>query len=206
MTESDVERGHLSQDQLEAFLPRLRDEAGGPPPEQRRHLEACERCRHELDRLEALDEALAGLPELRPSPGFTEAVMARVELPAPWYRRIWTAVLDRWVLLAVLLAGGGATAGGAAWWVAARPEMTWGGLTSFVLERVSTLFWTAVVAAGRLLWASGIADSLRALAGTVEPLEGLAAMAVLSACAATAGVVMAKLMDVSPPRLGAAGS
>ena len=53
---------------------------------------------------------------------------------------------------------------------------------------------------------AGRADTIRALAGSVDPVEGLAAMAVLSACAATAGVVMARLMDASPPRLGAAGS
>lgn len=206
MTESEMERPHLSQEQLEAFVPRLRAEGGAPPPDHRRHLETCDRCRDALHRLEALDEALADLPDLRPSPGFTEAVMARVELPVPWYRRLWSALLDRWVVLALLLAGAGATAGGLAWWVATRPGLTPGGLTSFVLERASALFWSLVVAAGRLLWTSGLADSLRTLAGTVEPLEGLAAMAVLSACAATAGVVMARLMDASPPRLGAAGS
>lgn len=206
MTESDVERGHLDQEQLEAFVPRLRVEGDGPPPEHRRHLDSCERCRHELRRLAAVDEALAGLPELAPSPGFARAVMARVELPAPWYRRVWAALVDRWVVLAVLLAGAGASVGGLSWWVAARPELTPGGLASFALERVSTLFWTLVVAAGRLLWTSGLADTIRALVGSVDPVEGLAAMAVLSACAVTAGVVMARLMDASPPRLGAAGS
>lgn len=206
MTESDVERRHLDQEQLEAFVPRLRAEGDGPSPEHRRHLEACERCRHRLHRLEAIDEALAGLPELEPSSGFTETVMARVELPAPWYRKLWAALMGRWALLALLLAGGGATAGGLTWWVATRPELTPGGLVSFVLEHVSTLFWTLVVAAGQLLWTSGLADSIRALAGAVEPVEGLAAMAVLSVCAATAGVVMARLMDASPPRLDAAGS
>lgn len=206
MTESNVERGHLDQEKLEAFVPRLRAEDDEPSPEHRRHLDSCERCRHELRRLEAVDEALAGLPELAPSPGFAEAVMARVELPAPWYRRVWAALVGRWILLAGLLAGAGASAGGLAWWVAARPELTAGGLASFALERVSTLFWTLVVGAGRLVWTSGLADTIRALAGAVDPLEGLAAMAVLSACAATAGVVMAKLMDASPPRLGAARS
>lgn len=206
MTESDVERGHLTQEQLEAFVPRLRAEDVEPPPGDRRHLEACGRCRRELHALEELDEALAGLPELEPSPGFTEAVMARVELPLPWYRRAWTALLDRWLVLAVVLAGAGASGGGIAWWIAGRPELTPGGLVAFALERVSALFWTVVVAAGRLLWTSGLVESLRALVGAVEPVEGLAAMAVLSACAAVAGAVMARLMDASPPRLGAAGS
>ena len=206
MTESDVERGHLTQTQLEAFVPRLRAEEDGPPPEHRRHLESCGRCRRELRGLEAVDEALGGLQQLEPSPGFTEAVMARVELPVPWYRKAWSALLERWLVLAVVLAGAGVSVGGVAWWIAARPELTPGGLAAFALERVSTLFWTAVVAAGRLLWTSGLAESVRALVGAVDPVEGLAAMAVLSACAATAGVVMLKLMEATPPRLGAAGS
>lgn len=206
MTGNDVEHGHLTQEQLEAFVPRLRAEGEAPSPEDRRHLEGCERCRRELERVEAVDEALASLSELSPSPGFAEAVMARVDLDVPWYRRLWTAVMDRWVLLALVLAGAGATAGGLTWWVAARPELSPGGLASFVLERASTLFWTLVVAAGRLLWTSGLAETVRTFLAAVDPVEGLAAMAVLSACAATAGAVMARLMDLSPPRLGAAGS
>lgn len=206
MTESDVERGHLDQEELELFLPSLREEGTGPPSEHRRHLEACERCRTELRSLEAVDEALAALPELSPSPGFTEAVMARVELPRPWYRKAWAALVERWLVLAMVLSGAGVSIGGVAWWIAVRPELTPGGLASFALERVSALFWSLLVAAGRLLWSSGLPEAVRRLAGAVEPVEGLAAMAVLSACAGTAGWVMMRLMDVSPPRLGAAGS
>lgn len=205
MTESNVEHGHLTQEQLERFLPRLR-EGTEPPSEHRRHLEACGRCRHELRELEAVDEALAGLPQLEPSSGFAEAVMARVDLPVPWYRKAWSALRDRWPVMVALLAGAGASAGGAAWIVAVRPEITPGGLTSFALEQLSALFWSAVVAAGRLVWTSGLADSVRTLVGAVEPLEALAAMAILSACAATAGIVMLRLMDAAPPRLDAAGS
>lgn len=206
MKESDVKGGHLSQEQLEAFVPRLRTKDDGPPREHRRHLEACDRCRRELRGLESLDRALASLPDLDPPPRFTEAVMARVDLPVPWYRRAWAALLDRWLLVALVVAGAGASTGGVAWWVATRPELTVGGLSSFVLERISALFWTAVVAAGQLLWTSGLAESIRTVADTVDPVEGLAAMAVLAACAATAGVTMLRLMDVSPPRLGAAGN
>lgn len=206
MTEKDVNGDHLSQEELERFLPRLRGEGAEPGPDARRHLDACGRCRHELRQLEAVDQALAGLPRLEPSPGFTEAVMARVDLSVPWYRKAWSTLLERWLLVAALVGGATASAGGVAWALTLRPELTAGGLASFVLEQASALFWTAVVGAGRLLWTSGLAESIRALGAAVDPLEGLAALAVLSGCAATAGAVMLRLMDAVPPRLDAAGS
>ena len=206
MSEENVTGNHLSQEELELFVPRLREGASGPRPHQRDHLESCGACRRELRALRSLDEALAGLPSLEPSPGFTEAVMARVRLPVPWYRKAWAWVLRHW--LALSLGASGAGSGGlVAWWVSTRPELTFGGLADFTLERISALFWSLIVAGGRLAWRTGIPDALSELARNVDPVQVLAGMAVLALCSLTAGTVMARLFhDEMPPRMRAAGS
>ena len=206
MDERNVTGSHLSQEELELFLPRLREEGAGPRPEQEQHLEDCGRCRSDLRALRSLDEALAGLPALEPSPGFSEAVMRRVRLPVPWYRRLWARVVQHWLAVSVGLSG--AVSGGlVAWWVATRPELTLGGLADFTLERVSALFWSLVVGAGRLFWRTGVPDALAQLARSVDPVEALVGMAVLALCSLTAGTVMARLLDREmPPRMRAAGS
>lgn len=196
---------HLNQEELELFLPRLREGRGGPREAHRRHLEGCRRCREELAGLRSVDELLAELPALEPSPGFAAAVMERVHLPMPWYRRVWSSVTERWLLAVLALLGGGATAGFSLW-IAARPELSLGGLAGFAVERLSTLFWTLVVAAGRLVWESGIPDLVRDLAGAFEPLHAAAAMAVLTLTTVGVGLAMARLMGRMPPRIHAAGS
>lgn len=205
MSETNVTGNHLDQEELELFLPRLREGRSGPRPEQENHLDACARCRRELRALRSLDEVLADLPTLTPSVGFTDAVMARVRLPVPWYRRLWARIVQHW--LAVALSASGAVSGGlVTWWVASRPELTFGGLADFTLERLSALFWSLVVAAGQLAWRSGIPEALSELAGSVDPVEALAGMAVLALCSLTAGTVMARLFtDEMPPRMRPAG-
>lgn len=206
MSERDVSGPHLSQEELELFVPRLREEGPGPRREQRDHLEGCGRCRRELRALRSLDEVLAGLPDLAPSPGFTEAVMQRVRLPVPWYRRLWARLAQHWMTVA-LTASGAVSGGLVAWGVATRPALTFGGLAEFTLERISALFWSLVVAAGRLAWRTGIPDALAELVRSVDPVEALLGMAVLAMCSLTAGAVMARLYhDETPPRMRAAGS
>lgn len=192
---------HLTQEELELFLPRLRRRDGAEEPDEglRDHLQACGRCRERMEELRALDSTLAGLPSLEPSPGFTEAVMSRVTLPAPWYRRLWNAAVERWLLATILVLGAGAT-GGFGGWIALRPDVSLGGLTSLVLERVSALFWTLLVGLGRLLWESGLPATLRTAAGSVELVEAAAAMAALTLTALGAGWLMVRLMTASPPR------
>lgn len=200
MTDAEENR-HLTQEELERFLPRLRERAGaaGPREAHRSHLEACGRCREELERLRSLDEMLAGLPSLAPSAGFTDTVMERVTLPAPWYRRMWSTLVDRW-LLAVLTALGAGATGGFGVWIGLRPDVSLGGLASLVLERMSALFWTLVVSLGRLLWESGLPATVRSLAGSFDFLEAAAGMATLTLTTLAVGWVLARLMTASPPR------
>lgn len=58
------------------------------------HVESCGRCEAELEGYRALHAALSGLPRLAPSPAFSDAVMARVRIPAP--SPVWAAI-QRWL-------------------------------------------------------------------------------------------------------------
>lgn len=72
---------HLTPREIERFAERSADSL---PADRARHLETCPRCREEVDDLRALIQSLAGLPGVAPDEGFADAVMARVDLPAPW--------------------------------------------------------------------------------------------------------------------------
>lgn len=196
---------HLTQEELELFLPRLREPGarGAEPTEAHRtHLDACGRCREELKRLREVDAMLAGLPSLEPPSGFTDDVMARVTLPAPWYRRLWSAVVERWLLAALTLLGAGAT-GGFGIWIALRPDVSFGGLTGLVLERLSGLFWTLVVSLGRLIWESGLPATVQSLARSLDLVQAAAGMGALTLATLAVGYAMARLMTASPRPRGA---
>lgn len=57
------------------------------------HVESCGYCEAELEGYRALHAALSGLPRLAPSPGFSDAVMARVRIPEP--SPVWAAIQRR---------------------------------------------------------------------------------------------------------------
>lgn len=174
---------HLREEERELFLP---GEGTGTPPEPlRRHVEACQHCHREVEALRALHVALSSLPLFDPSPDFAESVMARVRLPVPWYRRAWATLRAHWVAVAMATTLVVATVGLGAWWLASQPELTLGGLVGFTLDRLTALFWGAVVAGGRLLWESGLPDLVRGAAGKIGVTGALAGMA---------GIVVASLL------------
>jgi len=72
---------HLTPREIEQFAERSADSL---PADRARHLDACPRCREEVDDLRALIASVERLPDLAPGEGFRDTVMARVELPAPW--------------------------------------------------------------------------------------------------------------------------
>lgn len=172
---------HLTQDERELFLPVEGTEE--PSADLRQHVEDCERCHREVEALRSLHAALASLPRLDPRPGFADAVMARVRLPAPWYVRVWKTARSHWLPLSVATAMVAATIGIGVWWLASQPELTLGGLIGFTLDRLVALFWASVVATGRLVWESGLPNLLRTVGsrvGVTGALAGMAAIVVAS--------------------------
>jgi len=186
-----IER-HLTREERELFLPDVGPER--PPVALRSHVDSCDRCRGEVEDLRALHAALASLPRMDPRPGFAEAVMARVRLPVPWHARAWNAVRGRWLPVVLAAALVAVTVGAGAWWLASQPELTLGGLVTFTFHRLTALFWTAVVAGGRLAWESGVPGFLRTTAGRIGVTGALAGMAALVVASLLTTVAMAKMV------------
>lgn len=198
---------HLSEEELDLFLPGSPPEAGGEPPAPlRRHLEDCRRCRSELKGLESLHTALRSLPDLSPSPGFTAAVMDRVRLPVPWYVRAWSTLREHWVVALLAVVGVAVTLGGLSGWLASQPELTMGGLADFVLGRVTAAFWAVVLALGRLIYASGLPDLVETVRRQVGLAEAAGALALLSLASIAAAAGMAKLLTPPPMAMPAGRS
>jgi anti-sigma factor RsiW len=94
---------HLTPDTLQALA---EDEL---PPEARRaaeaHAAACEECAGELEVYQALFSSLASLRRFEPTPGFADAVMARVQiapaasLPARIAQRLLPSTRRGWTML-----------------------------------------------------------------------------------------------------------
>ncbi len=72
---------HLTPREIEQFA---EGSADSLPADRVRHQETCPRCREEIEDLRALIGSVERLPGLSPRRGFADAVMARVELHAPW--------------------------------------------------------------------------------------------------------------------------
>lgn len=163
------------------------------PPVQRaaveEHVEACPRCAAEVDGYRALFLALSGMPRFEPSPGFGEAVMARVRIVPlrdpvfarfirwlPSTRRGWILLvlaslvpalpiigLAAWLLAQPLVAPDAAVAWGAAW----LREGGW----SLLIRGLEI-----ILASGAFAWGQALLERLLA-----APVEVLAAGALILA-------------------------
>ena len=107
------------------------------------HLVGCARCREEVDEWRALFGALGDLPGLEPSPGFADAVMARVEVRSVWAERMSALVrwftprtTQAWALVAVVMALPALVYAGAFAWLATQPWFSVAGLSMFVQQTV----------------------------------------------------------------------
>lgn len=190
---------HLDEEELELFLsPGPAAEPAEPPERLRDHLGRCAQCRDELEQLRAVHAALSSLPRLEPSAGFTEAVMSRVELPVPWYRRAWSFVREHWLSVAVVTSGAGVVLAGLTYWITSQPDATLGGLLEFGLEQLGAFFWGALLLAAQKLWATGLPDLVGDLVRQVSFWQAVAAMSVMTLTSAAAGTALARLLTEPP--------
>lgn len=194
-------QGHPGEEDLELFLTEIADEE--PAAGLRRHVEACGRCRRRVATLRSLHQALSAVPPLAPASGFAEAILTRVRIPVPWYRKLWNHVRERWLALGLLLGGLAIAAGAAGTWVAGRP---WAldGMAEYALEQASAFFWSAVLAAARLLWRTGVPGGVIEVARSIEPMEAAGTLAALSLLSLAAAALMTKLLRAPRLRPGTA--
>ena len=130
---------HPEQERLEALAAGDLSPADAAVVES--HLVGCVRCRDEVDEWRMLFGALEDLPGTEPSPGFADAVMARVAVRSAWAERVSVAVrwvtprtTAAWALLAAALALPALVFAGAFAWLATQPWFTATALSVFVKE------------------------------------------------------------------------
>ena len=165
-----------------------------PPAEHREatlHLESCSRCSSVVDGYIALFAALSDLPRFAPSPGFSDAVIARTRLtpePGPialWLRRFVPKTRRGWALLGAAVVAPTLPILGVVVWLLTHPLLTplslWQWLSA---QGTSAGASTGVVA---LRWAtnSGVAGLMRGVYELARglPLETVTVLATLLAIA-----------------------
>ena len=152
------------------------------------HIASCPHCAAEVDASRMVIGSLSEMPRFEPTPGFAEAVMARVQIaPVPWAVRVrqWLPQTRRgWALafgavtaplapVVVLLA-----------WLLSHPMVTVSGLWYWGTSRVRDTAWNAVggffaaaVERGNVGW---VPDFIAAAAG-ISPILLLMAAATVAA-------------------------
>ena len=130
---------HPEQERLEALAAGELGAADAAVVES--HLVGCARCREEVDEWRQLFGALADLPGIEPSVGFTDAVMARVAVRSPWAERLsallrWMTprTTAAWALLAAVLALPALVYAGVFAWLARQPWFTVEAASVFVRD------------------------------------------------------------------------
>jgi hypothetical protein len=186
---------HLTPDEIELCAL----EAAGPrrPERLRAHLRSCVECRDEVAALAELDRRLATLPALAASPAFADRVLARVQLPVPWYREALAALRRRWLVVAVGLSGAVATVGGMGWWRFGQQGLTPGALVTFVYEGLRSLLLQGVISVGRALYEVGLVDLVGDVAARVTLPEAATAMALVSLLGMAALLTMRKVVEAA---------
>lgn len=144
------------------------------------HVDECARCSRRIEELREVHAALATLAPLSPAVGFADAVMRRVRLPLSWRARVLQAVrthraagLAAFASVAVAVAGGGLV-------YARYPDLTPGALLAFVLDRSAALVWSGIMAAGRLVYDSGLSAAAQGLMEQLTLPSALLALATVS--------------------------
>lgn len=181
--------GHVPQWTLELYA----DDAL-PPDEReevRSHVEGCPLCSAELEASRALFASLAQLPRFAPSPGFEDAVMARVTIRPEGSavlaraRRWLPATRRGWMMLFAALVAPFAPLLAVAAWLLSRPLVTAGGLMTMAERWAGEAAGAAVDGMAELVARSGIVEWGQGAAGALwgNPTGELSLVAMFMALA-----------------------
>ena len=195
------ERGAVSDNGLHLSDWTLEQLAEGqlPPAEHREatlHVESCPRCSSVMEGYLALFAALSEMPRFAPSPGFSDAVIARTRLtpePGPvalWVRRFAPKTRRGWALLATAVVAPALPILGAMIWLLTHPFLTPGSLWQWASSQGTAAGTSSGAVALRWATSSGVAGVTRGVFDMVQgiPLETVTVLATLLAIAIPASV------------------
>ena len=169
------------------------------------HVAECDRCGAAVAELRALHSRLQTLAPLHPPVGFSDRVMKRVRLPAPWRVRALESARRHRLAAATALAGAMAALGVGITWIARYPELTPVTVAAFLAERSTALLWSGVMQAGRFVYGTGILQSVQGFAGQLTPTSGFVAVATVLLVGLGALRIMLSLLNGPAPARPAAG-
>jgi anti-sigma factor RsiW len=176
---------HPTAERLEAYVEETLD--GADRAVVRSHLATCARCQAEVVEIQSLFEALSGLPELAPSAGFANRVMAGVRVRRPvadrvadWIEQVLPSTNRGWAVAAGAVALPVLASAALVWWILSQPGVSaqnlvlfGGAVASDALAGAWTWVWTAFAG-------SSLAAHLESLVAALDSLGrgglGLAAV------------------------------
>lgn len=174
------------------------------------HLLDCGRCRLEVEEWRALFGALSDLPEMAPAAGFSERVMARVQIRRPLAVRV-DALVGRlvprtakgWALAGAALGLPTLVMGMVMAWIASQPWLSISAVLGFGLQRVGTALASLPGALLSLASRTGvglwITDAVQRLAaGGLAPFG--VALGVFAALTVISAVVLYQNLFRTPSR------
>lgn len=196
MSEKHLRQTHLTADEIEAAAER----SAALPGPRTEHVRSCAACAREVDGLRRLSEALRALPATGPAPGFADRVMARVELPLPWHRRLAVAVRERTAAGVGLAATLAALVAGAGLWAVRFPDLTPLTLAGWLAGRAGDFALQLTMGVGRVAYALGLTDIASALTSDLTLTSLFAAAATVALVGAGSLSVMIRLLRQEPDR------
>jgi hypothetical protein len=207
MSESII---HPTADQLQSFVEGILADAEKAVLES--HLLGCPACKGEVEEWRSLFSVLATLPQLAPSAGFANRVMAHVVLPDPWYVRAAARVGAQlqtiapkttrgWAYASAILGLPAIFFGALTVWLFSKPYITSEGLFAFTVDRGIEIFSSAKQGTITTLLHSDIAlyaaRGLDALTTAGPGAAGALALVIASATALSAWVLYKNLFRPS---------
>lgn len=197
MSQQDIRGTHLTPDQIEAAAL----DGAGLAQDRSAHLLACAECAGDVAALRRVAVALSTLPELAPTAGFADRVMARVELPASWKTRVRRTVREHRATATAAAAALVAIVGGAGIWAVRFPALRPLDLFAWTAGQASDLFWQATVTMARIAVDLGLAELLAAFGADLTLTSALAGLATIGLMGIGSLSVFVRLLRTEPPAL-----
>jgi anti-sigma factor RsiW len=166
---------HPTADRLEAFVEESLD--GATEAVVRSHIATCATCQTEVAELQSLFELLSGLPELAPSAGFADRVMAGVRVRRPileriaeWIERLAPDTNRGWAIAAAAFGAPVLASAAVVWWILSQPGVSAQNLAIFgaaIAGDALATGWQWVLArlatSSAAAWATAAADGITSL-------------------------------------------